>query len=696
MQTLNNSEDAKALNLIYKVYDAIVKDNPELLNDELNIFLSHLLFSFFAKDTEIFDDINSWFLAKGIPDLILSEQANILINKCGELNWSEINPDIFGSMIQAVAHPEQRSSMGMHYTSVTNILRVIEPLFLNQLYEEFEQNKDNASRLEKLLNRIYNLKIFDPACGSGNFLIIAYKELRKLEMEVFQHLQEISQQKNIPLSGIRLSQFYGIELDKFAHEMAILSLWLAEHQMNLAFAKVFGKSRPTLPLKESGNITCGNATRLDWEVVCPKTPNSEVYIIGNPPYLGAKNQEKTHKEDMRFAFNNISETKILDYVTCWIILAAKYIKNSNSQFAFVSTNSICQGEQVAELWPHIFNLNLEISFAHQSFKWTNNAKGSAGITCIILGVRNISNKTKYLFNDSGIHIVGNINAYLTNGKNIFIEKRQKPISSLCYMMKGNMAYDGGNLILYPQEKDELLEQFPESRIFIKRLYGSQEFIKGIERYCLWIENQNLDYANKIPFIKERIEKVRLLRLASPDAGGQKLSGKPHQFREMKIANNNSIIIPSVSSENRGYIPIGFLTTDSIISNLAFAIYDPEPWVFGVITSRMHMTWMRTTAGRLGTGYRYSSVLCYNTFPLPELSEQQKEEIDNHVYKILDEREKHLGKTMAQLYDPDKMPEGLKDAHHQLDLAIEKCYLPKPFESDEERLECLFKLYEEMK
>ena len=740
-----NPADVRAAMRMAKLYDAICKDNPEMIQeslDSLNVFLSRLLFCFFAEDTSIFDKniftdsiksntrddgsdlrqyIENVFKIMNVEDRTnypghlqvfpyvngglfrtkydvpnLSRSSRNLLIECGELNWSEINPDIFGSMIQSVAHPDQRSSMGMHYTSVTNIMKVREPLFLNELYDDFTQNKDVPKKLEKLLDRLYNLKVFDPACGSGNFLIIAYKKLRELEMDVFERLQKISQQRTIPLSRISLSQFYGIEIDKFAHEMAILSLWLAEHQMNLAFAKTFGKSRPTLPLKEAGNIVCGNATRLNWSQVCPKTSNSEVYILGNPPYLGYSMQNKDHKEDMDFVFHYTVGYKNLDYIACWFFLASKYIKAHRCECAFVSTNSIFQGEQVSLIWKHVLSKNLEISFAHQSFKWTNNAKGNAGVTCCIIGLRNDSSKkAKYIYVNEQAHIAENISPYLTDNKNIFVEKRKNVISSMPKSIRGNGPVDGGNLILSDDEKNNLIQNFPESKIFIKKLVGSQEFINGINRGCLWIEEKNLELAISIPSIKGRIEKVRAFRQASNKLTTVEKSNTPHQFGEIRYNSSASIIIPRVSSERRKYIPIGFLDADTIILDSAQAIYDAEPWVFGVISSRMHMTWMRTVAGRLENRYRYSSALVYNTFPIPELTNTQKETLKHHVFRIIEEREKHSEKTLAQLYDPDKMPAGLREAHQQLDLTVERFYQPKLFKNDEERLECLFRLYEKM-
>ena len=741
--------DVKAAEKLAQLYDIIIQENhidSETERHGLNIFLSRLLFCFFAEDTGIFtndqftnavashtsDDgrdcqdylialfkvlnvkersdepahlkafpyVNGGLFSTDYPAPKLNAKARKMIVDAGTLNWKQINPDIFGSMMQAVVHSDQRGSLGMHYTSVANIMKVIEPLFLNELKQQLENTDNNEKKLIKLLDRLYHLRLFDPACGSGNFLIIAYKELCKCEIEAFKKLQEINPTKwlvadGMAISGIRLTQFYGIELDDFAHETAKLSLWLAEHQMNLAFKAVFGSAKPTLPLQDGGHIVCGNATRENWEDVCPKEDGAEIYIMGNPPYLGSGMQSKEQKDDMAKVFHGIKGYKNLDYIACWFLIGSKYILDANAQLAFVSTNSICQGQQVAMLWPHIFSTGLEIGFAHQSFKWTNNAKGNAGVACIVVGLRNISAKPKLLFNAGVFQSVKNINAYIANGSDLIILKRSKSLSCLPIMTYGNKSADGGHLILSLQENNQLIENHPKARQFIKKLKGSSEFIRGHERFCLWIEDADLEVAKNIKGINKRIEKVLEFRLSSKKVATQKKAEEAHRFAETRYGEQNSLIIPRLSSDRRDYIPIGFLDKDTIILDRAFAIYDPDPWIFSIISSRLHITWVRAVAGRLKIDYNYSSSLCYNTFPFPEISKSQKTILEDHVFKVLDEREKHPEKTMAELYDPDKMPEGLRQAHHQMDLAVEQCYRKQPFKSDEERLEYLFRLYEEM-
>lgn len=767
-----NPADVKAAEKMARIYDEIVKLNPQLtLKDNchsLNIFLTRLLFCFFAEDTGIFEEnqftkaivnhteddgsnlaevievlfesldkresekasytsfiqefpyVNGKLFTDRTEIPRLNAKVRTLMIECGNQDWKEINPDIFGSMFQAVSVAEVRSGLGQHYTSVPNIMKVIEPLFLNDLREEFEK-ADTDKKLRKLLDRIYNIKIFDPACGSGNFLIIAYKQLRLLEMEIIKKIQTLPGQHLFMMSQIQLNQFYGIEIDDFACEIATLSLWLAEHQMNKKFKDLFGDCKPPLPLSRSGNIVCGNATRLDWEQVCPKGikgitkkqmeqmtkkqlarltkreivgKKHEIYILGNPPYLGAKLQNMEQKEDL---IKLLPNNKNLDYISCWFYKAAEYLNNSEFvKCAFVSTNSICQGEQVYNLWSKLNKFDIQIYFAHTSFKWTNNAKYNAGVTCCIIGLSSRKeHPLKYIYTNTSKNIARNINAYLLDANDIYINRQHFPISSLPTIVFGSMPRDGGFLSLTVSEKENLLKISPQAQIIIKKYIGSAEFIRNIPRFCLWIEDSELNLAKSIPFIKERLNKVYAFRSSSDAPSTKAYANRSHMFVQRAYKPTDSIIIPKVSSERRNYIPIGFVDKDTVISDLAFAIYDAKPWVFGVVTSRMHMVWVRAVAGRLKTDYRYSAELCYNTFPFPDISDKQKKIIEMHVDNILAEREKHSDKTMAELYDPDKMPKGLRDAHHSLDLAIEKCYRSTPFESDEKRLEHLFKRYEIM-
>jgi len=752
--TARNEDEAdrKAAYQMAKLYDILISENPEVADDyghNLNVFFSRLLFCFFAEDTDIFpvegmftnalmqhtqkdgSDVHIFlkrlfkilntkdssnesepfnkfpYVNGGLfkDDIVLPKfnaEARRIIEECGDLDWKEINPDIFGSMIQAVVHPGERGNLGMHYTSVPNIMKVIEPLFLNQLYEQLEKAKGNAKKLRKLITRIGKIKIFDPACGSGNFLIIAYKELRRLEIAIWQEIDYLKRQEDYYVAetvftNIQLTQFYGIEIDDFAHEIAMLSLWLAEHQMNKYFEQELemGKALPILPLKMAGKIIRGNATRLEWELVCPKADNDEIYLLGNPPYLGARLQNKDQKADMQLVFQNLKGYNNIDYIACWFYKGGNYIQKVNAQLAFVSTNSICQGEQVALLWPHILSDEIEIGFAAQSFRWTNNAKGNAGVTVIIVSLRNTSNSDKFIFIEGIQKKAKDISPYLIEGKTKYVRSRSKPLSNLPEVSFGSMANDGGHLLISSAEKKLLIESDPKIEKFIKNLIGAHEFIKGTEKYCLWIEDNNKEEAYAIPLIKKKIDAVEELRRLSKRKATQKLSAVSHSFGEIRHLNTDSILIPRHSSETRKYIPLGFFDNSTIIADSALAIYKAKPWIFGLISSRMHMAWVRAIGGQLETRLRYSAKLCYNTFPFPDVSVKEKERINLYVFSVLEERENHPEKTMAQLYDPDKMPKGLRQAHKDLDEAIERCYRLKPFENDTERLEYLFKEYEEM-
>lgn len=553
----DNKADRDAAYKMAELYDSLITANRDIYTSKesihsLNIFLSRLLFCFFAEDTGIFEEnsiftnslaqhtqpdgsdthlflnelfkrLNSkssdefpMYLAEKFPYVngglfrdpiespkFTSKARNILIG-LGELQWQEINPDIFGSMIQAVVLPEYRSDLGMHYTSVENILKLIRPLFLDELYEEFEKHRDNVTQLRKLIARMSKMKFFDPACGSGNFLIITYKELRALEIEILQRIIEIQTPTLLEYTEIKLSQFYGIELDDFAHEMARLSLWLAEHQMNNIFEEQlagYGESKPILPLKEAGRIVQGNAARKNWKEICSIGTDDEVYIIGNPPYLGSRNQDDEQKKDMKFVF--INDYKSLDYVSIWFYKGAKYIEKNNAKLAFVSTNSICQGEQIAITWPRILNDDIEIGFAYESFKWSNHAKGNAGVTVIIVGLRNKSNDFKYLYNNSNRkRTVKNINPYLYDAPNVYVIGTNRPISKLPIMTYGNMPLEGGFLRFDGIDKDKIFSNNGIEK-FVKKVIGGEEFLKGQERYCFWIEDEDLDEALSFEEIRNR-------------------------------------------------------------------------------------------------------------------------------------------------------------------------------------------------
>ena len=741
--------DVKSAELMAKIFDEIrrhndIKDKTEMHN--LNIFMSRLLFCFFAEDTRLFPEpqlftnsirqhtaedghdlaefidrafqamstdnpavldtlpkqfaifpyVNGGLFEQRLPIPVLSRRARVLMIKCGDFDWKDINPDIFGSMIQAVVTPEMRAGLGMHYTSVPNIMKLIRPLFLDELNEEFEVAKGtkDIKRLRKLLVRLGKIKFFDPACGSGNFLIVSYKCVRELEIQIWEVLRKWGEPE-LPMSNISLQQFYGIEIDDFACDTATLSLWLAEHQMNIKFETIF-KVRPNaLPLRPSGHIACGNACRLDWEIVCPHTAEEEVYVMGNPPYVGSRLQNKKQKEDINYLLGE--QGKSLDYISCWFFNTKKYIQKTNASCAFVSTNSICQGEQVSLMWKDVLD-EIEISFAYRSFKWTNNAKYNAGVTCVIIGLRSLSKKAKFLFEDNKKIETDYITPYLTKGKSTFsfIERHSSPLSKDFLPLRyGSMPNDGGNLILDTYSKEQIIKDFPSLTAVIKKFIGAFEFINSQERWCVFIPDSLVAEYSKIPWIKECLDKVRIHRANSTEKSTRLLAEYPNRFYFTAYKPTDAIIIPRHSSERREYIPIGYLEGGTVVGDSALVIYDAPLWLFGILTSKMHMAWVKTVGGRLKTDYRYSAQLCYNTFPFPTINEAQKAELEELAQEVLDVRDQHFDMTLGEQYNPETMPETLKEVHHRLDLAVEHCYRPEPFFSDEERLECLFKLYAKM-
>ncbi|MCU5002910.1 N-6 DNA methylase [Bacillus tropicus] len=738
-----NPADIKAAERFARLYDVLRKENNITDNNKgLDLFLIRLLFCLFAEDTDIFNrksftnsiktlteedgaDLNKFFTdlfvvldkterddvplyLKEFPyvngqlftdpheELKFSTKSRKLIIECGELlNWAKINPDIFGSMIQAVTSEENRSHLGMHYTSVPNIMKVIKPLFLDDLYEEFEKAYDSMDKLNLLYERIGKIKFFDPACGSGNFLIITYKELRRLEIKILLRQRELSEYI-MYLPSVTLDQFYGIEIDDFAHDVAKLSLWIAEHQMNMELEEIFNdKVRATLPLQSAGDIRCANALRVEWNEICPHRKDEEVYIFGNPPYLGSRNQEAEQKQDMEYLFNDLNGYKKLDYISCWFLLASKYIEENNAEFAFVSTNSLFQGEQVAVLGDRIFSYNIEISFAYSSFKWDNNAKNNAGVIVVIVGFSTKElRKDKKIYTNNKVLHVENINAYLTSGPNIIVKSSTKQLQNYPKLSKGNAAYDDGKFTFSVEEYNQLANTNPEVLPYMKKYISADDFINGTYKYCLWLTNENLKEAEKIPFVKDRINQVRKYRLSSKRAVTVKQAETPYAFGEIRYENKPAFIIPVVSSETREYIPMGIIQPNIIPSYATFTIYDAPLWLLGLLESKMHMAWVKAVAGRLKNDYRYSAGLCYNTFPVPDLSTRRKNEIEEAILEILDIREE-LGGTLAELYNPETMPMDLKVAHDKLDGIVERAYRQKVFETDEERLEVLLKMYQEM-
>ncbi|MHB1516277.1 MAG: class I SAM-dependent DNA methyltransferase [Acidiferrobacteraceae bacterium] len=772
----NNPIDVRATGRLNKLYVELLKDNPEWATEarrhDLNHFMARLIFCFFAEDTRIFagdelftrtleqmterDGTNahevmgtlframntppaerpsaslpSWSqpfpyvnggLFAGSTDVPrFSRIARTYLLHAGHLDWAHINPDIFGSMIQAVAEEGERDALGMHYTSVPNILKVLNPLFLDDLRAQLEAAGSNPRMLLNLRKRMARIRVFDPACGSGNFLVIAYKQMRAIEAEINRRRSESDLTTEIPLTNFR-----GIELRDFPAEIARLALVIAEYQCDVLYRGQKLALDGFLPLDTQNWITCGNALQLDWLSICPPTgtvvrvvsddlfqtpldqaeidfenEGGETYICGNPPYLGSTWQSPEQKSDLKIVFGHrTTGWKSLDYVAGWFMKAADYGTKTDSAAAFVSTNSICQGQQVPILWPLIFSIGGTIEFAHTSFKWANLASRNAGVTVVIVGISHHVRKTRRLFSSAADGSViakeaEYINAYLIAGPAVIIKKTAQPIQGLASMDFGNKAVDGGYLLLTGDEVDSLGLSPEQNARFIRRIYGSAEFIRGLQRYCLWVEDQHLDEAMHITSIQRRIDGVRTVRLASRDSGANEMAARAHQMREMRIANIWTIVSPRTSSENRPFLPAGLIDCHSTVTSEAFALYDAPLWNMALIASRLHLVWIATVCGKLKTDFRYSNTLGWNTFPVPLLTEQNKTDLTRCAEDILLAREAHFPATIADLYDPDQMPENLRHAHERNDEVLERIYIGRRFRNDTERLEKLFSLYAKM-
>ncbi len=774
----DNPIDVRATSRLNKLYVELLNENPEWAKAErrhdMNHFMSRLVFCFFAEDTDIFrgdglftktverlserDGSNthqvlseifrsmniklaerttvqprlpSWAnsfpyvnggLFSGSTEVPrFTRMARTYLLHAGNLNWQKINPDIFGSMIQAVADDEERGALGMHYTSVPNILKVLNPLFLDDLRAQLGAAGDNRAKLLNLRKRMARIRVFDPACGSGNFLVIAYKQMREIEAEINRCRGEAHNKSEIPLTNFR-----GIELRDFPAEIARLALIIAEFQCDVLYRGQQDALAEFLPLNAQNWIVCGNALRLDWLSICPPTgtgvkvladdlfgtplnqteidfenEGGETYICGNPPYKGSQTQDKDQKADLAAVFDPYGlSSKQIDYVGGWFMKAAAYAQETKAEAAFVSTNSICQGRIVPILWPKIFETGSIIHFAHTSFKWANLASHNAGVTVAIVGLSTQTNKKRQVYDlnrDSGttVRYAGNITPYLTIGEDIVVNSQRASIADLPQMSFGNMPIDGGNLLLSAEEVSSLCLDEADEEKFIRRIYGSAEFIRGIVRKCLWITDDGLSRALEIDSIRRRIENVRTMRLTSKDAGTNEMALRAHQFREMNCAKGHTLILPGVSSEAREYLPVGLIDSHSVVSNLAFALYDAPLWNMALIASRLHLVWIGTVCGKMKTDFRYSNTLGWNTFPVPLLTEQNKADLTACAEAILLAREAHFPATIANLYDPDAMPDNLRRAHERNDEVLERIYIGRRFKNDTERLEKLFDLYTKM-
>ena len=754
-----NPADVRAAERFAKLYDVVKHDNPNATPKGQNLFLIRILFCLFAEDTNIFEhdlftnrikqmtaddgsnfdqfigslfgvldfeksqrpvDTPSWLNDFPYVDgdlfkdrhesLHFSAKSRKLIIEAGELlKWDQINPDILGSMIQAVASEDSRSHLGMHYTSVPNIMKVIKPLFLDGLREDFEAVKGNEDKLQQLYDRIGKIKFMDPACGSGNFLIITYKELRQLEIDILIELNNIGV-STMYVPSVTLDQFYGIEIDDFACDVTRLSLWIAEHQMNIKLHEMISDAiRPTLPLQHAGAIVNDNALFVDWKKIMPIGSTSESYLFGNPPYLGSSMQSKKQKSEVTEVLSGvISKYKNLDYIACWFVLAANYSKKTKTQFAFVSTNSICQGEQVAPLWNVILR-DFDIKFAYQSFPWKNSAKKNAGVIVVIIGLTQNSIKTKKVLINSEnlIKEVDSISPYLVEGEPIIVERPSKPINNLPEMVKGSQPSDGGNLILANDEVDDL-NQIPLKNGIIRKYVGSKEFINGTYRYCLWMDKSNYLVNCQFKQIETHVKNVERFRLSRSTPITKDAAKIPWAFLqrgayanaygEIRDDSKITIIVPRVSSQNRLYIPIGIVSSDVIVADSAMAISNASVWIVGLLMSRMHMVWTSNVGGKLKSDYRYSAGLVYNTFPVPKITLRRKKEIEDLTYQILDLRDER-GVSLAELYGapladkhPKEMNPKLKEIHFALDELVDRLYGTGHFENDSQRLKLLLSMY----
>jgi hypothetical protein len=775
----DNPIDVRATGRLNKLYVELLRENPEWAKAErrgdMNHFMSRLIFCFFAEDTGIFNStglfsktveqmserdgsnahevLEAVFRAMNIktqdranahPKLPnwagvfpyvngglfsgstevprFSRIARTYLSHAANLNWKEINPDIFGSMIQAVADDEERGALGMHYTSVPNILKVLNPLFLDDLRAQLDVCAENKAKLLNLRKRMARIRVFDPACGSGNFLVIAYKQMREIEAEINRRRGEEYLGSEIPLTNFR-----GIELRDFPAEIARLALIIAEFQCDVLYRGQQDALAEFLPLDAENWIISGNALRLDWLSICPPTgtgvkvvsddlfntpldqkeidfenEGGETYICGNPPYLGSTWQSDEQKDDLRAIFDHRCKSwKSLDYVAGWFMKAADYGKHTPCSSAFVSTNSICQGQQVPILWPLIFSSGHVIYFAHTSFKWANLASHNAGVTVAIVGITTQTPTTKKIYSISNdgeniIKLVPNINAYLVAGINVIVEKVTKPVWIPQSITNGNKATDGGWLIFSLDEAREMINYDERVKKFIRKYIGADEFINGSSRACLWIPDELKDEANQIPSVQHRLDKVRENRLKSPKKQTVELSNRPHQFEfRSHVDSKQTIVIPRVSSESRPYLPVGLLEGGAILGDRNFAIYDAPLWNMAIIASRLHWIWIGTVCVRLEMRFSYSNTLGWNTFPIPALTDQNKLDLISSAEGILLAREAHFPSTIADLYDPETMPENLRLAHAKNDEVIERIYIGRHFKNDTERLEKLFELYTKM-
>lgn len=662
--------------------------------------------------------VNGGLFAQTLNVVFASRDVREAMLNAMQFNWSNISPAVFGSMFQSVMDERQRHDLGAHYTSEKNILKVINSLFLDELKEELEAAKTNKEKLLALQENLSRITLLDPACGCGNFLVISYRELRKIENEIFRRLYSKENKRGAAhaeshgrlelgafdvskLSKLSVERMYGIEIEPFPAEVAKLSLWLTDHLMNVELGKLFGTPFKKLPLTEAPHIVQGNALRMDWESVVPK--EKLTHILGNPPFLGSKVMSDEQRGEIAKQFDGAKGAGVLDYVTGWYAKAATYIQGTDINVAFVSTNSITQGEQVGILWKELIEKHgIHIRFAHRTFKWSNEATGKAAVYCVIVGFGLREAKPPKIFEYDDIKgepretLAKRINPYLVDAPDVFIVSRSKPISNVPDIGIGNKPIDGGLYLFTPEEKAEFLTKEPRAEKFFRRWIGSDEFLNGYERWCLWLGDAKPEELKAMPEVVRRIDAVRQYRAMSKSAPTRKLAEKPTRFHVENIPTDNYLLIPRVSSERRFYIPIAFVNAGTLSSDSVHLIPHATLYHFGVLESEMHMAWMRAVAGRLKSDYRYSKDIVYNNFPWPEHpTEAQKKAVEKAAQEVLDVRTKYPTSTLADLYDPLTMPPDLLKAHKELDKAVDACYGVKGFKSEPERLEFLFESYQKL-
>lgn len=648
-----------------------------------------------------FPYVNGKLFEEILPSASFDTKMRQALLDCCYIDWSKISPAIFGSMFQSVMNPKERRNLGAHYTSETNILKLIKPLFLDELWETFESIKNNKNKLPEFHRKLSTLKFLDPACGCGNFLVITYRELRLLELEILRAIYKGGQQVMDvrEIIWLDVDMMCGIEYEEFPARIAEVAMWLIDHQMNMQISNEFGQYFVRLPLKKSAKIVHGDALETDWEEVVSK--NDLSFILGNPPFIGSKIMSQFQRDQIVKQFDNIQGSGVLDYVTAWYIKAAKYIQDTQIKVGFVSTNSIVQGEQTSILWGQMLNkYHIKIHFAHRTFKWSNEAKGNAAVYCVIVGFANFDTNNKSIFEYDDIkgeaHEIKskNINPYLVDAKDIFIGKRRKPICNVPEISFGSMPNDGGNFLFKDEEKNDFVAKEPKSEMFFKPLISAHEFLNGHNRWCLWLKNANPTDLKAAKLVTERVENVRKLRAESTRQATQKLADYPTLFGEDRQPNSNYVLIPLHSSETRKYIPMGFCDENSIANNSCSTIPNAKLYHFGILMSSIHMVWVKNMCGRIKSDYRYSNELVYNNYPWPENpTEKQVLSIEEKAQQVLDVRLQFPNSSLADLYHPLTMPPALVKAHNDLDKAVDLAYRPQAFTSEANRMEFLFERYE---